>query len=635
MEEEDTGEEEDIIPEEEHQERNTPDAKEEKRKAKEEKKKAKEEKKKAKEEKRAKERAKKEIKEAKEKKGTTMEQQKKETAQTKSTSQGIHTSTARAPGTGTGARKVEQETGTAGAKARTSTGGTGVILITNAARAGTGTGEAKPKTQAGKAGMMEEPETGIRTSTTPARSSQGETKSAGKRKENGKRGKNAKDKTQDPDSSSTDSSSSDETDPDTDNQSGAEENGTATIVTATATTTTLPLTTTRPPQPTVSRFIADYLDPPQDPRDRHIEDGTELEDDGESTGQYMAMVVTDSGSGANKEARRKEEQLLQSDPSNMITSAWHNMSAKGIKYRQSELPNAENDVIFKKLVQGTEKRINPLTMAISPDHRAAMQIRMKGIRSKMPLIKSIPKALNGSKLEEERVDSEKGNNANFNLYSAIYQANSDGDKQMVAYYAMDGMCLTAQNSGDSLAKRFGEKWGSQLLFQRRQAASTPSTDQVEGMVIATAKEQRARESFLSKRGPGQPAATPTPEDDSSYTSTNSSRAGGYSTAATQPRWQSAWNTTTNDGGQHQQSGGSFQSSWFPEGSRGGRGRGRARSRSRGSFRGALYGQGRGGAWRGGGFSGPRGNRGGLSQAQQQQQQGQQQPLLQVPQANGF
>jgi hypothetical protein len=132
------------------------------------------------------------------------------------------------------------------------------------------------------------------------------------------------------------------------------------------------------------------------------------------------------------------------------------------------------------------------------------------------------------------------------------------------------MCFTAQDSGVSLTKRFGEKWGSQLLYQRRQAATTPSTDQMEGMVISSAKEQRARESFLSKRGSGQPAANPTPEDDSSYTNTSSSRAGGFSTAATQPTpgWQSAWNTTTNDGGQHQQSGGSFQSNWLPEGSRG-------------------------------------------------------------------
>jgi hypothetical protein len=88
----------------------------------------------------------------------------------------------------------------------------------------------------------------------------------------------------------------------------------------------------------------------------------------------MAVIITDSGSGGDEEAKRKEEQLLQSDPSNMLTNAWHGRSAKGMKYHESEPPKAENYTVFKKVVQGVDKRINPLTMAITPDHRTAIQI---------------------------------------------------------------------------------------------------------------------------------------------------------------------------------------------------------------------------------------------------------------------
>jgi hypothetical protein len=266
---------------------------------------------------------------------------------------------------------------------------------------------------------------------------------------------------------------------------------------------------------------------------------------------------------------------------------------------------------------------------------------MKGIRSKMPLIKSTPKALNSSRLEEERVKAEKEYNTSFNLFSAIYQANSDEDKQMVAYYALDGMCLTAQASGDSLTKRIGEKWGSQLLFQRRQAATTPSTDQVEGMVIAAAKEQRNRESFLSRRGPGQTVATLSPEDDSSFTSTTAQRATPSSAGTTQAAagWPTNWNSTACDQAQQQQYGPTSLADWLPTGSRGGRGRGRTRYRSRGGLRGGLFGQGRGGTWRGNGTPGLRGGRGGQFQGQQQQQglqlPQQQQGILQAPQSNTF
>jgi hypothetical protein len=62
------------------------------------------------------------------------------------------------------------------------------------------------------------------------------------------------------------------------------------------------------------------------------------------------------------------------------------------------------------------------------------------------------------------------------------------DKKMAYEYCLDGMVLNAHEAGNSLAKRLGEKFNSSALFDRRQAATLPSTSQMERLAISTAKD---------------------------------------------------------------------------------------------------------------------------------------------------
>jgi hypothetical protein len=379
------------------------------------------------------------------------------------------------------------------------------------------------------------------------------------------------------------------------------------------------------------------------------------EEEGETDGIYACVVINNSGAG-DKDARKREERMLASDPSNQETGKWHRMSIQSMAYKPSMPPPIELYKLYKKLVDGVEKRCNMLTIAMLPEHTQAMATRIKGIRSKLPLVKSEMKPLGTSTEEKDKVVLEKVIFQCHNWFIAIAEANDKHDRAYVLQYALDGIFATLHAGGNSLASRYGDRWHDYSLLEKRQAANVPSTDQIEAQTIAAVKDAKAKSDLLSKRVAGQPAAGPSPDSTGSGTGQTGRtlQSGGGTKSPFQPPYpapdgqQWVWNNSSQELELQplQQFGGSQQGRFYPGTyNRGARSKGKYKNFGGAATRGGLFGAARGaGGFRR--FNGGFGNRGGRGnfQAQpfqqlpfQQQQQFQQplpQSLLQIPQNYG-